>query len=106
MKALKPEENQELKSIEGLFPKEMRTNKIKNEIDEIKKWDNKIKQKDLNYKTNKSMIFNNLKWWELLWISIDETEMNQSNLLENIVQFHHKTRPKKRKIRKKNLLIV
>ena len=65
MKALKPEENQELKSIEGLFPKEMRTNKIKNEIDEIKKWDNKIKQKDLNYKTNKSMIFNNLKWWEL-----------------------------------------
>ena len=65
MKALKPEENQELKSIEGIFPKEMRTNKIKNEIDEIKKWDNKIKQKDLNYKTNKSMIFNNLKWWEL-----------------------------------------
>ena len=38
-KALKSEENQELESIEGLFPKNMRTNKIKNEIDEIRKWE-------------------------------------------------------------------
>ena len=37
LKALKPEENQELESIEGLSPNKMRTNKIKNEIDEIKK---------------------------------------------------------------------
>ena len=28
--ALKPEENQDLESIEGLFPKNMRTNEIKN----------------------------------------------------------------------------
>ena len=40
---LKSEENQELNSIEGLFPKEMRTNEIKNEIYEIKKWEEKIK---------------------------------------------------------------
>ena len=37
LKALKPEENQELESIEGLSPNKMRTNKIKNEIDEINK---------------------------------------------------------------------
>ena len=36
LKALKPEENQELESMERLFPKIMRTDEIKNEIDEIK----------------------------------------------------------------------
>ena len=53
LKVLKPEENQELKSTEGLFPKEMRTNEIKNEIDEIKNFEEKIKQKGLKYETNK-----------------------------------------------------
>ena len=38
LKALKPEENQELETIEGLFPKKIRNNEIKSEIDEIKKW--------------------------------------------------------------------
>ena len=32
LKALKPEENQELESIEGLFPIKMKINEIKNEI--------------------------------------------------------------------------
>ena len=43
LKALKPEENQKLKSSEGLFPKEMRSSENKNEIDEIKKSEIKIK---------------------------------------------------------------
>ena len=30
----------------------MRNDEIGNEIDEIKKWENKIKQKDLKYETN------------------------------------------------------
>ena len=50
LKALKPEENQELESIKGLFPKNMRNDEIKHEIDEIRKWKGKIKRKDLNYK--------------------------------------------------------
>ena len=40
----------------------MRTNDIKNEIDEIKKWEEKIKRKDFKYgikSTNK--VFNNMK---------------------------------------------
>ena len=42
--ALKQEENQELESIEGFFPNNMRTNEMmKNEIDEIKKEQEKIK---------------------------------------------------------------
>ena len=31
----------------------MRTNEIKNELDEIKKWEEKIKRKDLKYETKK-----------------------------------------------------
>ena len=30
----------------------MRNDELKNEIDEIKKWKNNIKRKDLNYETN------------------------------------------------------
>ena len=53
---LNPEKNQKLKSIEELFPKEMVTNEIKNEIDEIRKWEDKIKRKDLKYKTKNIFI--------------------------------------------------
>ena len=39
------EENKEdIKSIEGTFPKDMSTYEIKNEIDEIKKLEDKIKR--------------------------------------------------------------
>ena len=53
LKDLKTEENQELKSIEGFFPKKIRNNEIRNEMDEIKKWEEKIKRKDLICKANK-----------------------------------------------------
>ena len=55
LKALKPEENQELESTEGLFPKKMRNTEIENENDEIKKWEEKIKENktDLKYQTKK-----------------------------------------------------
>ena len=46
LEVLKPEENKEdIKSVEGLFPKGMRTIEIKNEIEEIKKWGKKLKEK-------------------------------------------------------------
>ena len=42
LKALKPEKNKEdIISIEGIFPNNMRTKEIKNEIDEIKNWEEK-----------------------------------------------------------------
>ena len=46
LEALKLEENQDLKSIEGIFPKEMRNGEIKNELGEIKKWEDEIKLKN------------------------------------------------------------
>ena len=43
-KVLKPKESQELKSIGELFLKEMKTNEIENEINEIKKWKQKLNE--------------------------------------------------------------
>ena len=54
MKALKSDENKQgTKSIDGIFSKEIRAHEIKNEIDKIKKWEEKIKRKDLKYEPNK-----------------------------------------------------
>ena len=53
LKALKPGEYWELKTIEGLLPRKIRNNEIKNELDETKKWEEKLKLKDLIYKKNK-----------------------------------------------------
>ena len=40
----------------------MRTNEIKNEMDEIKKWEEKINRKDLKYETkNTHLLFRNMK---------------------------------------------
>ena len=47
VKALKPE------TTEGLFPEKIGNNEIKNEIAESKKWEERIKRKDLTCKANK-----------------------------------------------------
>ena len=62
-KSLKTEENKGyIKSIEGVVLKDIRTNEIKNEIDEINKLEEEIKQKDLKYETkNTQMTFSNMK---------------------------------------------
>ena len=58
LEVLDPEKNQKLKSIERIFPEDMRNNEIKN-------WENKIKRKNLKYETNIYiyiyMFFNHLK---------------------------------------------
>ena len=53
LKNLKLEENQELEATEGLFPEKIRNSEIKNELDEIKEWKEKIKRKYITYKANK-----------------------------------------------------
>ena len=106
---LNPEKNQKLKSIEELFPKEMVTNEIKNEIDEIRKWEDKIKQKNLKYKTNKYIYIILYvcvcvcMWFSSFWnnkiniypgkiISTDETAMDQTNLLKNMIKVNNKSK--------------
>ena len=74
----------------------MKTNDNKNEIDKIKKWEEKIEQKDLIYKANKYKIdFQQYKTIRCFRESIyigkinkDKVEIDQSNLLKNkIVMF-------------------
>ena len=91
-----------LESIEGLFPKNMRTDEIENERDEIKKWGNKIKQKDLNQKAGKHK--QDFQQYETIRslrestysgkISIYEANMDQTNVLEDMVKIGNKSKPK------------
>ena len=114
LEVLKPELNKEgIKWNEGLFPKEMKTNEIKNEIDETKKWADKIKRKDLKYETNKHIhVYDFQQFWNFgdnIYtgkISIDEAKMDQSNLLGNMVEFNDKNRPKKEENGKKEILLI
>ena len=80
----------------------MRTDEIKNEIDEIKKWEEKIERKDLKYKINKYLSdcqqFERVRsFGDSIYtskITIDEADMDQTNLLENIATFNNKSKPK------------
>ena len=102
LKAVKPEENQKLESIKGLFPKKMRNAGIKNEIDEIRKWEEKIKRKDLKDET-KVYIYDFQQYKTIrsfadkiytCKFNLDESEMDQSNLLKNLVKFNNRSRPR------------
>ena len=98
LKALKPEENQELETTKRLFPEKIKNNEIKNEMDEIKKREEKIKQKDLLYKKNNYKYdfqqYETIRFFGDIYtdkINRDEAEMDQSNLLKNIVGFYDKS---------------
>ena len=83
----------------------MRNNEIKNEIDEIKKWEEKINRKDLIYRAGKYIYdfqqFETIRsFGDSIFIgkvNINEAEMDQTNLLENMVEFNDKSRSKKKK---------
>ena len=76
----------------------MRTDEIKNKINDIKKWEKKIKWKDLKYETNRyKFVFQRFEtlrsFGDSIYngkVRIDEAEMEQTNLLENIVNFSKK----------------
>ena len=59
---MKLEENQEIATIEGLYPKKIRNNKVKNELNETKECEEKINKNTLYVgEININMIFNNMK---------------------------------------------
>ena len=80
----------------------MKTNKIKNEIDEVRIWEEKTKRKDFKYKANKYLYsFQQFETIRSFSDSIytgktnkNEGEMDQGNLLENIGNFANKSKPK------------
>ena len=88
----------------------MRTNEIKTYIDKIRKQEEKIKRKDFKYKANKCL--SDFQQFETMRsfgdsiytfkINIDKAEMNQSSLLENMVKFNNKSKPKTKEGKAKN----
>ena len=78
----------------------MKTNEIKNEIDEIKKWEEKIKREDLICSSNKfEYDFQQHEairsFGESIYtgkINTDEAEIDQSNLLKNLMEFNDRSR--------------
>ena len=92
----------------------MGTNEIKNEVNEIKKWEEKIRRKDLVSKTNKykydsqqydtiSSFRDNVYTGK---IDIDNADIDQSSLLDGLNDFNDRVRPKnvKNKNKKKKYL--
>ena len=87
----------------------MRKNEIKDELDEIKKWEERIKQKDLMYRANKYKY--NFQQYETIRsfgegtyadkITKDEDAEDQSILLKNIVEFNEKFRTKTKECKDK-----
>ena len=97
LKDLKPKEKKkDIKSIEELFSEEMKTNEIKNKIYEIKKWEEKIKRKDLIYKANKYKY--NFQQYKTIrsfgTVNISEAEMDQRKLLTHLLEFNDRSRPR------------
>ena len=86
--------------------------KLMDEIDEIKKWEEKIKLKNLVCKANKYKYdFQQYETIRTFGDSIyngktsrDEAEMDQTNLLDNLKDFNDRSRPKtaESKNRKRN----
>ena len=80
----------------------MRTNEIKNQIHETKKWEERIKWKDLKYEAGKHKYdFQNYymirPFGESFYsgkIEIHEADTDQTNLLENMIKFNNKCRTK------------
>ena len=80
----------------------MRTNEIKNEIVEIRKWEEKLKRRDYKCKTGKWLYdfqqFETIRYFGdstyTSKIDIDEAEMDQRNLLENMAEINKKSNSK------------
>ena len=90
------------KSIERNFRKDLKNSEIRNELNEIKKLEERIDRNDLKYETNKYVYnfqqFETIRSWDdsifSEKISISQAEEDQSSLLKNIVEFNNKSRPR------------
>ena len=99
--------------LKDFFQKRLEILKLKMKEMKLKNGKKKIKQKDLIYKTNTYKYHfqhhqTTRPFGKSIYtakIYIHEAKMDQSNLLENMIEFNEKSRPRKKKtIRKKVLL--
>ena len=95
LKSVKPKEHKEnIKSVEEILSKEMRTNEIKNEIDKTKTQEGKVKRENLIYKANKykddfQQHETVRSFGESIYtgkVYTDKAEIDLSNLFRNLVE--------------------
>ena len=100
---------QKLKSIRGVFPKELENNKIKNKLNQVKKTEEIINRSDVKYEINK--YFSDFLKFQTIRsfgngnfnskITISEADKKQSNLMNNIIDFDSKVRPRSKMVSRK-----
>ena len=108
LKDLKPEE--QTKSVEGIFPKGYKNVEIKNEINKIKEYEKKVNKNNMiNYWSKELFDFKTFKtiryFAENLYsgkITINKDNKEQADLIENILNFNNKARPKNKDDKKNN----
>ena len=88
----------------------MRNTEIKNEIDEIKKWKEKIKRKYLKYEA-KYYIYDFQEYKTIRYfsgncytskINVDKAGIDQSDSWKNLVEFNNRSEPKTTKDKDKS----
>ena len=107
LKDFKPEE--QTKSVEGIFRKGYKNVEIKNEINKIKEYEKKVNKNNMiNYWSKELFDFKTFKtiryFAENLYsgkITINKDNKEQADLIENILNFNNKARPKNKDDKKK-----
>ena len=108
LKDLKPKEK--TKSIEGIFPEGYESVEIKNELNKIKEFEKNVKRNNIIYYSSKEpfdfRIFKTVKSfgkgiYSGIFITINEADQKQVDLIEYILNFNNKARPKKKDNKKK-----
>ena len=102
LKDLKPKEK--TKSIEGIFPEGYESVEIKNELNKIKEYEKNVKRNNIIYYSSKEpfdfRIFKTVKSFgkdiHSGKITINEADQKQVDLIEYILNFNNKARPKKK----------
>ena len=97
------------KSIEGIFPEGYESVEIKNELNEIKEYEKKVNRKNMIYYSSKEpfdfRMFKTIRSFSddiySSKITINKADQEQSDLLEYILNFNNKTRPKNKDDKKK-----
>ena len=95
--------------IERIFPEDYESVETKNEVDKIKQYEKKVNKNNMIYYSSKeSFDFNAFKvirsFGENIYsgkIVINKADQEQADLLEYILKFNSKARPKNKNNRKK-----
>ena len=115
LKDLKPKEK--TKSIEGIFPEGYESVEIKNELNKIKEFEKNVKRNNIIYYSSKEpfdfRIFKTVKSfgkdiYSGIFVTINEADQKQVDLIEYILNFNNKARPKKKNNKKKtkNMFLI